>query len=160
MELLQYLEVKDILPRKITASSLAGPLFALFSALLLRYPWGEIVTEYQSDIQAFAALFAFYLMFGFPVILIYGVAASIVSDKIANFLYIRSNDRKLEFLVSCSLHLVFGLILFPYSLVASILFFVTDRLLHKRKVSPLQALLSLLIPLTLWLTCFGIISIQ
>ena len=68
----------------------------------------------------------------------------------------------MEMLASGVLHIVFGLVLLPYSLGASVLFFVTDKLLHKRNIAlhSLQAIKSLLIPLTIGIISLGTIWVE
>lgn len=61
-------------------------------------------------------------------ILVYGVLASIISDKVSEFISKKVERGKVE-LIAGVLDIVFGLILLWYSLVASILFFITDRIL-------------------------------
>jgi hypothetical protein len=61
---------------------------------------------------------------------------SIISDKIGEFVAAsaKAEENKLELFISGVLHIVFGLILFGVSLGASILFFITDRIIRKRNI--------------------------
>ncbi|KGX89306.1 hypothetical protein N781_09425 [Pontibacillus halophilus JSM 076056 = DSM 19796] len=71
------------------------------------------------------------MMYSFPAILIYGGATSLLSDWIGRSISNKLEEEKLEILISATFHLLFGLILIPFSLVASILFFIIDRLLGR-----------------------------
>lgn len=101
-------------------------------------------------------------MYSFPVILIYGVLASIISDKVSQFISTKMKNGKSEIFFSGILHAVFGLILLLYSLGASMLFFITDRVLQKQNkdYKPLQAIKSLAIPFAVWLIFMGIVYLE
>lgn len=138
-----------MLQRKIVSASITGALFAILLGFIMPYPFGEQVVEQNYLYSATTAING-YLMYSFPVILLYGTFASFVSDKVAVYLMNKSENKKIEMFICGVLHIIFGLVFLPYSLVASIMFFVIDQLLQKRKTSfhSLQALKSLLIPLT------------
>ena len=74
----------------------------------------------------------------------------------------KSRDKKIEMLASGVLHIFFGLVLLPYSLGASVLFFVADKLLLKRNIAlhSLQAIKSLFIPLTIGIISLGIVWVE
>ncbi|MEK3886328.1 hypothetical protein [Bacillus sp. FSL K6-3431] len=99
------------------------------------------------------------MMYSFPVILVYGVTTSIISDKVGEFISIKSNVKVAEVVVSGALHVVFGLILFWVSLGASILFFITDRVLKRgnKNYTWLDSIKSFFIPVLAWLVFMGII---
>lgn len=80
---------------------------------------------------------------------------SIISDKVGEFIAAKAEENKLELMVSGALHIFFGLILFWISLGASILFFITDRIIRKRNIKYqwMQAIKSLMIPLLTFLIC-------
>ncbi|MGL4523667.1 MAG: hypothetical protein ACRCWQ_14055, partial [Bacilli bacterium] len=71
-------------------------------------------------------------MYSFPAILVYGVLTSIISDRVSQFVLKKLKNEKYEIVISAILHAVFGLILLVYSLGASLLFFITDRVLQKK----------------------------
>lgn len=139
-----------ILARKIISASVSGALFAILFGLIYSDPFGA--TEFVSSVPI-------YMLYSFPAILFYGVITSIISDKIGEFLSIKSGNAKAEIIVSGALHIVFGLVLLWISLGASILFFMTDRVLRRRNKTYtwLEAIKSLAIPLLVWLIFMGII---
>jgi succinate dehydrogenase/fumarate reductase cytochrome b subunit len=73
-----------------------------------------------------------------------------------------TGNEKTEVIISGILHIIFGLIFLFYSLGASILFFITDKLLQKksRNFKWVQAVKSLFIPVTLWLIFMGIVWVE
>ena len=152
-----------MLPRKIISASISGTLFAILLGFVMPHPFGEqeIVAE-QNYFYSASTIISFYLIFSFPVILSYGVITSFISDKIAVDLSKKNKNKNIEVIVSGVLHIVFGLVLLPYSIGASVLFFVTDKLLQKRNITfhSLQALQSLLIPLTIWFISLVIVWIE
>jgi succinate dehydrogenase/fumarate reductase cytochrome b subunit len=99
------------------------------------------------------------MIYSFPAILIYGVFTSIISDKVGEFIASKVKEKKVEHIVSGILHIIFGLILFWVSLGASILFFITDRILGSRnkQYKWLEAFKSLAIPVLTWLIFMGIV---
>lgn len=101
-------------------------------------------------------------MYSFPFIIVYGVLASIISDKLSRWISAKLGAEKFEIMISAVLHLVFGLILRWYSLGASLLFFITDRLLKKnnREYKLKQAMKSLAIPFAVWLIFIGMVWIE
>lgn len=98
-----------------------------------------------------------YLMYSFPVILIYGVVTSILSDKIGELLSKKGKYPKVEWIVSGIFHIMFGFILLYISLLAAILFFIVDRILKKynKRFHWKQAVKSLAIPVGLWIIFMG-----
>lgn len=146
--------VTEILPRKIIAASISGSIFAvifgfIFNTLGEGGSRGYLVSAITS--------IPFYMMYSFPVILVYGVSTSMVSDKISEI--ISKKNKKTEWVVSGILHILFGCILKWISLGASVLFFITDRILRRRKPHyPWgQAMKSLCIPIAVWLVCMGMV---
>ena len=151
-----------MLQRKIMSASISGALFAILLGFVMPNPFGEQVVAEQNYFYSASTIINVYLMYSFPVILLYGIITSIVSDKVAVYLTKKSENKKSEIIVSGVLHIVFGLVLLPYSLGASILFFVIDKLLQKRKTTfrSLQAIKSFLIPLTIWIISLGIVWVE
>ena len=146
--------MKGILPRKIIAASISGSIFGIMLGFVFN-TLGEGGS--QGYLVSAITSIPFYMMYSFPVILVYGVSTSMVSDKIGEI--ISRQNTKTEWVVSAILHILFGLILKWISLVASVLFFITDRVLKRRKIqySWGQALKSLCMPIGIWLVCMGII---
>ncbi|MBO0992225.1 hypothetical protein [Bacillus sp. SD088] len=144
-----------MLARKIITATISGTLFALLLGFISPNPFGD---SGQNYFYTTITVVNVYLLYSFPVILFYGVLTSIASDKIAEFLVKKSGNNKKEMLLSGILHIIFGLVLLPFSLGAAILFFVTDRLLQKRKKSFhwLQTLKSFAIPAFVWIASLGV----
>ncbi|WP_121614245.1 hypothetical protein [Mesobacillus foraminis] len=152
--------VVEILPRKIIAASISGAFFAVILGLVLPDPFGdENLSSFKNYLTSSITIIPLYIMYSFPVIMIYGVATSIISDKVGEFVSVKTQEKKAELIVSGALHIVFGLILFWFSLGASILFFITDRVMKIRnsKFQWMGAVKSLAIPLLTWLICMGFV---
>jgi phosphatidylglycerophosphate synthase len=134
-------------------------LFAILLGLFIPDSFGENINSISDYLFRFVISTPFYLMYSFPVILIYGVLTSIISDKIGLMISSKIENEKSEIFLSGILHVVFGLILFPLSLGASMLFFITDRFLQKKykEYKLVQALKSLALPLAVWLFFMGIV---
>ncbi|WP_186580338.1 hypothetical protein [Aquibacillus kalidii] len=156
------MEVVKLLARKIISASISGSLFAFLLGLFDPNPFGEAITSLPNFLFAVVLVTPIYLMYSFPVILIYGVLASMMSDKIGHFVSTKIENDKSEVIVSGILHIVFGLVLLFYSLGASVLFFITDRLLQKKHddYKPLQAIKSLAIPVLTWFIFMGIVYLE
>ncbi|MEH6989703.1 hypothetical protein [Cytobacillus firmus] len=114
-----------MLARKIITASIAGSLFAVMLGLIAADPFAGEVNSAGEYFQGVMLSIPFYLLYSFPVILVYGTVTSAISDYIALFISYKTN-KKLEFYISLFLHLLFGLILLGLSLAAAVLFFVTD----------------------------------
>ncbi len=128
----------------------------------MQNPFGETITSIPNYLFSVVLATPVYLMYSFPAILIYGVLTSIISDKISGIISVKIKNVKSEIIISGILHVAFGLILLFYSLGASILFFITDRVLLKQHKSYklLQAIKSLAIPLAVWLIFMGIVHLE
>ncbi|MEA1854667.1 hypothetical protein U9M49_16245 [Cytobacillus sp. OWB-43] len=99
------------------------------------------------------------MMYSLPVIYIYGIATSLVSDWLASLLAKKKN--KIVIFLTFLFHTIFGLVLLHISLIAAWLFFVIDRLL-KRKQENYQtktALLSFLLPICFFIFFLVLIRI-
>ena len=156
------LEVNKIVSRKIISASVSGTLFAIVLGLIVPNPFGEEITSIPNYLFLVTLSIPIYIMYSFPVILVYGVFTSILSDKISTFISMKIEKEKSEMFISGIVHLLFGLILLLYSLGAALLFFITDRVLQKRNIdyTRMQAIKSFAIPLTVWLVFMSIIWIE
>ncbi|MCM3768311.1 hypothetical protein [Neobacillus niacini] len=123
-----------IISRKIISASVSDSLFSILLGLIVPNPFGEAITSVPNYLFAVVLSTPVYLMYSFPAILIYGVLTSIISDKIGQFVSIKIENGKSEIIMSGILHIVFGLVMLFYSLGASILFFITDRVLQKDNI--------------------------
>ncbi len=130
--------------------------------LIIPNPFGETILTIPNYLFAVALITPIYLMYSFPAILIYGVLTSIISDKISQFASTKMKNEKFEMMISAILHTVFGLLFLFYSLGASLLYFITDRVLQKKNIDykPLQAIKSLAIPLAVWLIFMGLVYLE
>ncbi|MCT2536083.1 hypothetical protein NC661_20930 [Aquibacillus koreensis] len=151
-----------IISRKIISASLSGSLFAILLGLIAPNPFGETISSISNYLFDFVIATPVYLMYSFPAILIYGVLTSIISDKVGRFVSIKIEKDKSEIIMSGILHVTFGLVLLFYSLGAAILFFIIDRVLQKnnKDYKAVQAIKSLVIPLSVWLFFMGIVYIE
>lgn len=123
--------------------------------LIIVDPFGGEVNSAGEYFQGVLISIPFYLMYSFPVILVYGTVTSIISDCIALFIS-NHTSRKLEFYISLLLHLLFGLILLGFSLAAAVLFFVTDNVLKRKQIGGWRyALKSLGLPVLIWIVFMG-----
>ena len=139
-------EISPILSRKIISGSISGTLFAILLGLFMPDPFDMGTSSVGEYIQEFLISVPGYIIYSFPVILVYGTLTSTISDYIARFMSNRINKRFKTYF-SFILHVLFGLILLWYSLLASILFFITDTILMKKNIYKWKnALVSLGIP--------------
>lgn len=150
--------ISSFLSRKIISASIAGALFAILCGLVFPIFTGDDANTIQEYSWGIVSMIPVYLLYSFPVILIYGSVTSIISDSLAS-LILRGKFQKLEIYISALFHLLFGSILLWFSLLASIIYFAVDRFYVKKKGNYKwnQALMSLAIPLLLWIVFMGII---
>ena len=152
-------EISSILPRKIISASISSSIFAILLGLFISDPFDMGISSVGEYIEALLVAVPGYLIYSFPVILLYGTIASIISEYLARSI---SNHTKksLEFYLSFGLHILFGLVLLWFSLLAAILYFVTDYILIKKNIYKWKnALVSLGIPILVLIIFMGSISI-
>lgn len=151
-----------ILSRKMISASISGSLFAALLGIINPNPFGEPIVSIQDYLFSVVSILPIYMLYSFPAILIYGVLTSMVSDKIGELISSKIRIEKVELILSGILHIMFGLILFPVSLGASILFFITDQILRKRNHNDnwLEAIKSLSLPITVWFLCIWVVWIK
>jgi len=150
----------NILTRKIITASVSGTIFAIILGLIYPNPFGDVnISTIQTYLLSSISIIPVYLMYSFPAILVYGVITSIISDKIGELIAIKTKDERAEIIVSGALHLVFGLILLLFSLGASVLFFITDRIIRSRnqQYTWLDTIKSLILPVLSYLVFMGIV---
>lgn len=131
-----------MLQRKMIAASIAGSAFAILFCVIVEANSSEILLSIISEIGSF-------LIFSFSITLIYGIAASIISDAVAWLFTRKSNSTSDKLLISGVLHSFFGLLFFYFGLFAALLFFVTDKYLEKKHTHYTwsQAAICLLLPI-------------
>lgn len=108
-----------MLARKIIAASITGSLFSVMLGMIAADPFAGEVNSAGDYFQGVILSIPFYLLYSFPVILVYGTVTSVISDCIVLF-FSNHTNRKLEFYISLLLHLLFGLILLGLSLAAAV----------------------------------------
>lgn len=153
--------------QKVIAASISGSIFAILFGLFVPDPTSSPANSIWQYISSVLISIPVYLMYSFPFILIYGGITSLLSEIISRHM---TKNQKAEFVVSGALHLAFGSVFFlifnPYagtlSLAAAFLFFVTDRYLQNKRASYrlTQALMSLEIPIGLWILFMGLAYLQ
>lgn len=150
---------KTMLSRKIISASVSSAIFALLLSFIEPNPFGGRIETFSSYLLSVSSILPVYLIYIFLAVVVYGIVSSIISDKVGQILAKKSKDKRIEFFGSLSLHLLFGLVLLLHSLGASILFFLVDRLLMKKQSTYTwkQALISLLIPIFVWLAAMGVV---
>jgi uncharacterized membrane protein HdeD (DUF308 family) len=156
-------ETKVILQRKLVAASLSGTIYAIILGFSMPNPFGdESFNSVLSYVFASIGIIPVYMMYSFPAILIYGVITSVISDKVGEFISTKSENKNAELIISGALHMIFGLILLWYSLMAAVLYFITDRILKKRnkEIKWYDALISLSIPFLTWIGTMGTVWIK
>ncbi len=156
-------ETKVILQRKLVAASLSGTIYAIILGFSMPNPFGdESFNSVLSYVFASIGIIPVYMMYSFPAILIYGVITSVISDKVGEFISTKSENKNAELIISGALHMIFGLILLWYSLMAAVLYFITDRILKRRDkvIIWYDALISLSIPFLTWIGTMGTVWIK
>ncbi|MGM9949603.1 MAG: hypothetical protein ACI33P_05730 [Lysinibacillus sp.] len=134
------------------AASISSALFSVLFAFMGSNPFSsEFATSFLTGISI-------VLTYTFPIVFIYGVLTSFVSDAVARLATRRIGNRKDELLISGVLHAFFGLPFFYFGLFAALLFFAADKLLERRqpRYHWLQGAKWLLMPIGLWLLSSGI----
>lgn len=149
--------LSQILSRKIISAAISGSIFAILLGLFMPNPFGEDIQSTGAYLRAFFIAVPAYLMYSFPVILLYGTITSTVSEYIARFI-LKYTRKNMKLFFSFILHMLFGLVLLWYSLTASLLFFMTDYIISRRNhYKWSNALKSLCIPIFVWLVFMGIV---
>ncbi|WP_077307877.1 hypothetical protein [Terribacillus halophilus] len=138
------------------SASISGTLFAVILGFVI--PDSFDLSQIGNYLFSSITTIPVYIIYSFPVIIIYGIATSVVSEKAGEAISAKTQDKKAEFIVSGAMHAVFGLILFWYSLGASVLFFITDRILKNRRYEFgwMEAVKSLAIPSIAWCLCMAV----
>ena len=73
-----------MISRKIITASVSGSLFAVLLGLI--NPFGGTITSFKHYLLTFVLATPVYLMYSFPFIIVYGVLASIISDKLSRWI--------------------------------------------------------------------------
>ncbi|QXE03435.1 hypothetical protein KS242_12285 [Terribacillus sp. DMT04] len=148
-----------IIARKVISASMSGTLFAVILGFMMPNPFGEEnLSQFSNYLFSSLTIIPVYIIYSFPVIILYGVVTSVISEKTGEAIAAKMQDKKAEIIVSGAMHAVFGLILLWFSLGASILFFITDRILKYRcdKYRWIDAVKSLAVPSIAWCSCMAV----
>ena len=150
-----HFQLGPIFSRKIISASISGSLFAILLGLMITSPFGEEIDSVGEYFHGVLLSTPVYLMYSFPVILVYGTVTSTISDYIAS-LITKFTSAKLEIYLSFVFHVLFGLVLLGYSLLAAVLFFLIDRVLARKEIASWKsALKSLCLPVMVWIVFMG-----
>lgn len=154
--------VNSTITRKIVSAAISGSIFAILLGFITPDPFGQGIDSLIDYLLTFTISIPAYLVYSFPVILIYGVLTSLISDRTSNWVTKKINNKNIEMIISGMFHILFGLIFLPFSLGAAILFFITDRLLQKsnRHFNWFLALKSLAIPLAVYLSFMTLVYLE
>ncbi|KZE36903.1 hypothetical protein AV656_14085 [Bhargavaea cecembensis] len=149
------------LRRKITAASLTGAAFAVLLGIVVPDPFGEFPAAPGGFWNAFTLSVPVYMMYSFPVILLFGVPASLLADFLSARLSRRLKKPTAEPVISGVLHAVFGLVALGSGMAAALIGFTADRLLRKRQEHSWSgALKSLGMPAFVWLFFMFIVYLK
>ncbi|MDL4840214.1 hypothetical protein [Aquibacillus rhizosphaerae] len=148
-------EINDKLSRKVMSAAISGTLFAVLLGLIVPNPFGEEINSIWEYFHGFILSTPIYLLYSIPVIFVYGILTSMISEYIGRLIS-NYTSKKLEIYISIVLHLLFGLILLWYSLLASFLFFTTDYILSHKNIGKWKnAFKSLGIPILVFILFMG-----
>lgn len=75
-----------ILPRKIITTMIASSLFAIIFGMIAVNPFDQPFYSVLDYLNGMMTAIPAYLLFSFPVILVYGTITSLVSDYVANLI--------------------------------------------------------------------------
>jgi hypothetical protein len=76
----------SIISRKIVTASISGSLYAMLLGMINPNPFGETISSMGDYLFSTVTTTPVYLLYSFPVILIYGGLTSILSDTIGQFI--------------------------------------------------------------------------
>jgi hypothetical protein len=136
-------------------------LFAIVFTILEPSLWVEPESVGHLLSQVWGTI-SVYLIYSFPVLLVYGSLTSMLSDWLVSSFttYIGSTRPLLQKIMLAALHLLFGCILSYIGILAALLYFLVDLWLS-RKPEPYRAvhvLISFCFPVGLFL--LAVISLQ
>ncbi|MFF2158355.1 hypothetical protein ACFVVQ_24060 [Paenibacillus chitinolyticus] len=126
------LHLTRLVKRKLLSATVSSFLFAFFAAWYTRHEpffYHPPAGAAPGALSQVISISLIYLLYSAPVIYVYGTFTSLLSDFIGFCILPYS---KLRLAVSGMVHGVFGLILFPASLAAAVLFFLADIVLAAR----------------------------
>jgi len=155
-----YIPFRQLFIRKIISAAIATFFFSIIFAWLEPELFGDssMLSIGARSHEAFGIINV-YMMYAAPAIYLYGIATSLISEMIACAV---TQRQWLRLTVSTILHCGFGLILLHISLIAAILFFLSDTIISLKWKKPIKvniALASPLLPFCLWLLSVAYINL-
>lgn len=151
---------KQLFMRKILSAAIATFFFSIIYAWLNPDLFG-VGSKYsigEHSREAFRMINV-YMLYAAPAIYIYGISTSLISELIARAV---TKRQWLRLAISTIFHCAFGLILLYISLLASLLFLLSDTMLALKMKKPLDlklVIVSPLLPLCLWFMSVAYINI-
>ncbi|RED52622.1 hypothetical protein DFP95_13320 [Cohnella lupini] len=155
-----YIPFRQLFMRKIISAAIATFFFSIIFAWVEPELFGDssMLSIGSRSHEAFRII-SVYMMYAAPAIYLYGIATSLISEVIARAV---TQRQWLQLTVSTILHCGFGLILLHISLIAAILFLLSDTIIStkwKQIINVNITLASPLLPLFLWLLSVAYINI-
>ncbi|NOU90517.1 hypothetical protein GC102_32975 [Paenibacillus sp. LMG 31460] len=154
-----YIPFRQLLLRKIISAGITTFLFSIIYAWLEPDPFGarSIHSISAHSHEAFRIINV-YMLYAAPAIYIYGTATSMASELITRSV---AHRQWLRLTISTLLHCGFGLILLRISLLAALIFLISDIIIALNYKQPLTlkiTLASLILPICLWLASVAYIN--
>ncbi|MBM7702978.1 hypothetical protein [Metabacillus iocasae] len=118
--------------RKLVTASICGIVYAILLGFIYPDPFGERMSSFQDYLFNAISYSTIYMIYSFPAIYLYGTFTSLLSDWLGKQLSVYTNTR-FATIYSAIFHLLFGFILWIFSLGAAVLFFIIDRFLQSKK---------------------------
>ncbi|REB08087.1 hypothetical protein DVB69_08945 [Sporosarcina sp. BI001-red] len=149
-----------MLSRKILSASVSGVLVFIFLGFFIPNPFGETITSVPHYFNSVVLSILGYLFYGTPIIFLYGIVCSIISEKSAVFISKKIKSDRSYLYISGFLHACFGFVFSGYGLIASLLFFAVDHFIKNRKITVTrkQLVTALVLPIALYVLCLGTLA--
>lgn len=158
-----HIPLSQLINRKIICAGITTFFFSIIYALVEPNPFSsQNSPSIGSHFHEAFSIINVYMIYAAPAIYIYGVAASIASELTARAIANKLNKQSLRLFISALFHCCFGLILLEISLLAALIFLITDTIIslfYKRPLTMKIMLASHIFPLCLWLASVAYINI-
>lgn len=152
--------LKQVVLRKIICAGITTFLFSIIYAWIEPDPFSnQSVNSIGGHSHEAFRIINVYMLYAAPAIYIYGIATSMVSEFITHAV---TRRHWLRLVISIFLHSVFGLILLYISLLAALIFVISDIVISLKIKPPhtlKTALASLVLPLCLWIASISYTNI-
>ena len=146
--------LKQLLPRKMIAASIAACLFAIVFAFIEPDPFEAGIASFGDYLNHVWVVVPAYLLYALPILFTYGIIASLLSQFIVRkFIQHLLTAEVQQTAALLTLHLIFGAFLSFAGILGALLFFIIDFRLANKKISYTyrHSLKSLLWPLGLFI---------